>query len=676
MNSLVTKIETETAANWIRQTLTGSAPFSFRYNGQLADRLLPQWQRRTEVVPHADGTTVHQVIYREDETGLECLLELTVYPDSSAVEWLVRFRNTGSATTSILEDIQALDLQRDCPTPTDCQLHYSKGTRGTLDDFILQHQPLPPTAEIKMLELDDGSSRQHLPFFNLETGNSGVMIGIGWTGNWACSFTREVQGAVVVRAGLARTHLVLYPGEEIRTPRILLLFWDGDRRRGHNLLRRHLATYHLPRPGGHPAEAPICCLTWGGMKTENHLKLIQFIRDHGLKYDYYWIDAGWFGPDHATDEFQNFHTEDWAYQVGHWRVNAAVHPHGLAPIAAAAHAAGMKLLLWCGPYLAEENSPIVKEHPDWIIKRAARGQNGIGSNPKTAVIYEIDLGRPAALRYMSDLFSNLIRDQHLDCFRDDCGIPFATDEPVDRQGISEIRCVTAFYAFWDELLQRHPGLLIDNCSGGASRVDLETIGRSLVLWRSDYNCDPAADPIASQVGSYGLAHWVPLVGGAPPARPGNTYNFRSAWSGGLPFGLFHPCGYGTAPTAPAPDYPIAWHQQMIEQYRQARKYYTGDFYPLTECTLSPRDWLAYQMDRPDLGEGLIMALRRPESPVPTMQFQFQGLDRDASYEIVNVDTTEIGTMSGRALAEVGLAVTLTNAPDSRLLFYKRQAKTN
>ena len=86
-----------------------------------------------------------------------------------------------------------------------------------------------------------------------------------------------------------------------------------------------------------------------------------------------------------------------------------------------------------------------------------------------------------------------------------------------------------------------------------------------MLWRSDYNCDPAADPIASQVGTFGLSHWVPVIGGAPPARPGDTYNFRSAWSGGIPFGLFHPGGYGTALTAPAPDYPVEWHRKMIDQ---------------------------------------------------------------------------------------------------------------
>ncbi|MBM4095074.1 MAG: hypothetical protein FJ276_37545, partial [Planctomycetes bacterium] len=39
--------------------------------------------------------------------------------------------------------------------------------------------------------------------------------------------------------------------------------------------------------------------------------------------------------------------------------------------------------------------------------------------------------------------------------------------------------------FWDGLLQRHPHLLIDNCAEGARKIDLETIRRSIVLWRSD-----------------------------------------------------------------------------------------------------------------------------------------------------------------------------------------------
>ena len=55
---------------------------------------------------------------------------------------------------------------------------------------------------------------------------------------------------------MERTHLKLYPGEEIRTPRILLLFWHGDRTRGHNLWRRLILAHYTPRPNGQLLAAP------------------------------------------------------------------------------------------------------------------------------------------------------------------------------------------------------------------------------------------------------------------------------------------------------------------------------------------------------------------------------------------------------------------------------------
>ena len=49
---------------------------------------------------------------------------------------------------------------------------------------------------------------------------------------------------------MTKTHLRLHPGEEIRTPRILVLFWEGDRLDAYNQLRRHLVAHHLPKVDG------------------------------------------------------------------------------------------------------------------------------------------------------------------------------------------------------------------------------------------------------------------------------------------------------------------------------------------------------------------------------------------------------------------------------------------
>ena len=48
-------------------------------------------------------------------------------------------------------------------------------------------------------------------------------------------------------------------------------------------------------------------------------------------------------------------------------------------------------------------------------------------------------------------------------------------DPIGQRGITQIRHVTGFLAFWDELRCRHPQLLIDTCASGGRRLDLETV---------------------------------------------------------------------------------------------------------------------------------------------------------------------------------------------------------
>jgi hypothetical protein len=56
---------------------------------------------------------------------------------------------------------------------------------------------------------------------------------------------------------------------------------------------------------------------------------------------------------------------------------------------------------------------------------------------------------------------------------------------------------------WDELLSRHPHLAIDNCASGGRRIDLETVGRSTALWRTDW----PADSLHKQCHTFGLLSW-------------------------------------------------------------------------------------------------------------------------------------------------------------------------
>ena len=67
----------------------------------------------------------------------------------------------------------------------------------------------------------------------------------------------------------------------------------------------------------------------------------------------YWIDACWYGRS----------GREWWEEVGSWVVNREKFPHGLKPIADAAHQAGMSFILWFEPERVRRGSLIEQEHP-------------------------------------------------------------------------------------------------------------------------------------------------------------------------------------------------------------------------------------------------------------------------------------------------------------------------
>jgi alpha-galactosidase len=214
---------------------------------------------------------------------------------------------------------------------------------------------------------------------------------------------------------------------------------------------------------------------------------------------------------------------------------------------------------------------------------------------------------------------------------------------------------------WDELLQRHPGLAIDNCASGGRRIDLETIGRSTALWRTDW----PADAVHRQCHTFGLLSWVPLnmSEGAVLAK-GSEYEWRSAMSAGMNVKLPDQDDEESARVAAA----------TIGQYLGIRRFYYGDYYPLTEYSQAKDVWMAYQLDLPETGEGLIVVLKRPESAQVRQTFRLKALAGAAAYQVLDLDSMRGQTLPGSRLLSEGLDVELVKQPDSALIRYRRMAR--
>jgi len=682
------------ASRWARQWLAADGarlapPFSFTYGGKVGAHACPFAALRAGSEPAERGRalllsgwrlardsrrldaarTRHTLTYSDPATGLVARLEATQYHDYPALEWVVYFENEGARDTPILEDVRALDftLARNSAGHVGAQhvakslcdrhpgpqglgavplLYHADGSHERITDFRPRETALSPGAALAFAPEGGRSSDGVMPYFNVaRPDGGGVALAVGWTGQWAASFSCDASGDLTIRAGMERTHLRLHPGEKIRTPRILALFYDGDHMRGQNLLRSIILRHYSPTPGGRPLQPPIAAsgatIGFNNVTAANQVQAIGNVVANGLPVNCWWIDAGW-----SLGGFP--------LGMGTWDPDPARFPAGLKPVGDAAHQAGLKFLVWFEPERVMPGTWLRENHPEWLLAPA---------NLPPELAYQadwrlLDLGNPAALAWATRNFSAMIGDAGIDIYRHDFNMHplyyWRADEAADRQGMNEIRYVTGLYDYLDTLAGEHPGLILDNSASGGRRLDLEMVRRCIPLLRTDY----LWDPVGAQSMAYALSQWLPLHGqGAVSVDP---YDFRSGMGANMVYAFDF---YSRESPFWAP------LTERIEEHRRLRALFTGDFYPLTPYSTANNVWIAYQFHREDLDEGMALAFRRAESAETSATLHLQGLDPAQSYEVEFVGSGEKRLLSGAELAE-GLQLNLPQAPGSAVITYR------
>jgi len=629
----------------------GRIPFSFTYGGNSSADLLAGWTRTEQKEAAAPGIERRVIVHRDRATRLEVRCEVTLFEDFPAVDWLLRFTNTGKADSPILERVLPLDLSIGVPAG-DVVLHRAHGSTASATDFLPIDEKLAPDTTVSMAPNGGRSSDGVLPFFNMEWPGGGLAWAVGWSGQWSQHVGRSGEKRLDITAGQQAFRAKLRPGETVRTPRVLLVPWHGaDRMRGHNLLRRALLSHYVPRRDGQIAMPPVSQNCWflynegNGTTEENQLKHIRAMP--GLGVETCWLDAGWFEG-------------GWPNGVGSWVPRADHFPRGLKPLGDKAHELGLKFLVWFEPERVNPNSRIAHDHPEFVLGRK-NGKSGDGL---------FNLGDPAAHGWLTNHLSKCIGDWGIDIYRTDFNIaplPFwqEADEP-DRQGTTENHYVTGLYTMWDELRQRHPRLLFDDCASGGRRIDLETMSRSYALSRSDSVAVKAATPAWDQAQTAGLSLFVPVHAtlstcGMPKwsSQEVRLYELRSAATS----------GFSVSQDNFARDFPAGVFQRIIAEVKALRPLYNGDFYPLTPIDVSEDAWCAWQFDRPELGRGFAMFFRRPQAPAATLDVVLRGLDAKAAYDVTFVDEGRTQKLTGEQFSS--LKVRIPTAPGALVVTYRR-----
>lgn len=110
-------------------------------------------------------------------------------------------------------------------------------------------------------------------------------------------------------------------------------------------------------------------------------------------------------------------------------------------------------------------------------------------------------------------------------------------------------------------------------------------------------------------------------------------------------------------------------RRVLGQWRSYAQCYFGDYYPLTPYNLDRSQWIAWQFDLPEKGEGVVQAFRRDQSVYETARFKLSGLNPEAKYRVTNLDSGETKTLTGRELTDNGIPVSVLNHPGDVVITY-------
>lgn len=499
------------------------------------------------------------------------------------------------------------------------------------------------------------SSDTYAPFFNIHKNGMGYILAVGWSGQWNVELKRDYE-SLTLRSKVEDTNFRLMPYEKFRTSSVVIMAYEADVAESQNKWRRLVKKHFSIIGDKNRAEyGPLCTNVWGGLKSEIVMDKIDVIKKYKLPFDYLWMDAGWYGVNTkpTPDEWEG----DWPQQVGDWRVSPHIHPNGLKDVSDAIHEAGMKFLLWIEPERARITAPIVKEHPEYFL-------TDIDDKNENLLL---NLGEPDAWEYCFKTVAGLIEELKIECFREDFNfspLPFwRKNDAEDRCGITEIKFVNGFYKFWDALLEKFPNLIIDNCASGGRRIDIETMRRSIPLWRSDLQCAAYYDIDATQYHHLTFNTWMPYSGTAP-GRGNDEYRMRSAYDA---------AAIGTVKFAASEEGDVeeraVFLKKYMAEYLMLRPYFSEDFYALTEPCDKTDTWCAAQFNRPEQSDGIVQVFRRENAPYETAIFALRGLDKERKYRFTDLDGGEF-VFDGNELLNEGFKVTVSEKRKAKIYMYK------
>lgn len=470
------------------------------------------------------------------------------------------------------------------------------------------------------------SSHQHNPAIILSETSTTETTGqaYGFALLYSGSFEAEVQmdqlDQVRVCMGIEPSGFswILHKGESFYAPEALLSYSaDGLgklSRQFHDMFREHVIRsqfVHKPRP--------VLINNWEATYFDFDGKKLLEIADAASSagMDMLVLDDGWFGK--RNSDFEG---------LGDWEVNEAKLGMSLPSLIEQVHDRGLKFGLWIEPEMISEDSELFRAHPDWVMNIPTR----LPSRSRSQLV--LDLANPEVVDYLHDVFSRLLRENHIDYIKWDMNRSisdfYSKPLPPMQQRETAHRYILGVYDLADRLTSEFPDVLFEGCAGGGGRMD-----GGMLYYFPQYWCSDNTDAHCRTFIQHGTSFFYPIsavgshVSAVPNHQTGRVTSLHTRGVAATP-GTF---GYELDLTRLSQE-ELDEIRQQTETYRSRQQMiFDGDYYRLSDPSSGIASWQIAEKDGSRILVQSIVFERKPNTRKPRVFLQ--GLPEKALYRHIS-----------------------------------------
>lgn len=425
----------------------------------------------TEEAKEADTL---EILLRDEILQVEMTLLYTIFNEENAIARSVRFDHRGQEDYQITT---AMSMSLDLP---DMDYEWIQFSGAWARERHVKTRKL--CQGIQSVGSTRGmSGHMHNPFVVLKRPSAdefqGEAMGFSlvYSGNFLAQAEVDTYNVTRMMMGIHPEGFSwnLKPGESFQTPEAVMVYsaegMNAMSQTFHRLYRRRLA-----RGEWREKERPILINNWEAtyfdFTEEKLIEIAKKAKEDGVEL--FVLDDGWFGS-------RTWETSG----LGDWWPNMDRLPDGIKGLSEKIEALGMKFGLWFELEMANKDSELYRNHPDWILHTPGRSISH-GRHQ-----YVLDFSRKEVVDYIYGLVEKILSEAKISYIKWDMNRSitecFSVAFPASQQGEIFHRYILGVYDLYERLTSKFPHILFESCASGGGRFDPGLLYYAPQAWTSD-----------------------------------------------------------------------------------------------------------------------------------------------------------------------------------------------